>query len=167
MNRIGITSDAIVSGQNKAAGSPFEQMTPPQRAILQGLVDDFYARFLKVAREARTNIAADDWNELADGRIFSGSQAAEVGLVDEVGDLYEAFARARALAGIKSADLVVYHRPLDYAGSPYAAAPGHGSGTQVNLAQINLGGLAGLPGLSDGAGSPPIGFYYLWQGAAP
>ena len=176
MTKIGITSDAITSGPNKAAASPFSTMTPEKRAILQGLVDDFYQKFVQVVRTARPNIVPEKLAQVTDGRIFSGDQAVAAGLVDRVGDLQLAFARAKKLAGIDSADLVIYHRPLDYVGSPYAYAPAPGSapgsapgtapgpgmpglgGTQINLAQINLNyALTGAP----------VGFFYLWQADQP
>ena len=162
MTKIGITSDAITSGPNKDAGSPFSVLTPEKRAILQGLVDDFYRRFVEVVRDARPNIPPEQFDRLTDGRVFSGEQAVKVGLVDRVGDLQLAFARARALAGIDSADLVIHHRRLDYVGSPYAYAPTPGApglgGTQINIAQINL---------NHAVAEAPVGFFYLWQGDGP
>jgi protease-4 len=157
MSKIGITADAITSGANKDTGSPFTVLTPEKRAILQGLVDDFYHRFTEVVRAARPGIAPEDFERVTDGRIFSGNQAAKVGLVDRLGDLQVAFARARKLAEITSADLVIYHRPLEYVGSPYARTPAPGGtsgGTQINLAQINL---------NYTVADAPVGFFYLWQ----
>ena len=166
LNRLGIEADAITSGDNKDAGSWLSNLTPEKRAVLQALVDDFYQRFVDVVRGARPNIVAGRFDEMTDGRIVSGEEAAKAGLVDEVGDIYDAFALAKELAGIgeKRADLVFYHRPYSYVGSPYARtqqftndrgelAPGSGS-IQINLAQLNLGGR-----ISDMSS----GFYYLWQ----
>jgi protease-4 len=159
LGRIGIEAEAITSGANKDTGSPLSRMTPEHRAVLQQLVDDCYARFIDVVRQARPNIPADRFDRATDGRIVSGDEAARLGLVDELGDLHTAFERAKAAAGITRADLVRYHRPLAYVGSPYesANAPNHG-GTQINLAQINVSG-GGAPGF---AGSS-IGVYYLWR----
>ena len=116
-------------------------MSPDERAMLQGLVDDFYEKFLAVVQEARPELSDSRLRELADGRVMSGTAAAEAGLVDETGDLYTAVAAAQRLAGVKRADVVVYHRPLEYVASPYAAAgAGKGDGgTQVNMLQLNLG----------------------------
>ena len=52
MRRIGIKADAITSGPNKAAGSPFEPMPPEHRALLQGLVDEFYDNFVAIVTES-------------------------------------------------------------------------------------------------------------------
>ena len=150
LNRIGVHTDAIVSGPNKAAGSWLSAMDPEQRIILQKLVDDFYHRFVALVRTTRPNITDDDFESVVDGRVISGNTAVEMGLADATGDLYDAWADAKRLAGVKTADLVHYHRPLRFVGSPYAHRP---TGTvEVNLAKINLNGLAA-----------PVGFYYLWQ----
>lgn len=163
MSKLGISADAVTSGANKDTGSPFSVLTPEKRAILQGLVDDFYQRFVEVVRAARQDIAPERFDQLTDGRVFSGAQALEVGLVDRVGDLQVAFERAKTLANIDSADLVIYHRRLDYVGSPFAHAPafpgGPGpGGTQINLAQINL---------NYAVADAPVGFFYLWQADQP
>ncbi|MEM9881311.1 MAG: signal peptide peptidase SppA [Planctomycetota bacterium] len=156
LERIGVRAEALVSGPNKAAGSPLETLDDGQRAVLQGLVDGFYRDFVAVVRERRTAVAAESWPIVADGRVFTGRRAYELGLVDAVGDLDDAFAEAKRRAGIDHADLFVLHRPLDYVGSVYARAPAPASGaaTQLNLVQINL-----ERGLLTG----DAGFYYLWR----
>jgi len=168
LDRWGIATEAITSGKNKAAGSPFGTLTDDHRAILQGLVDDFYARFTSTVRSARPNIPADKFAEVTDGRVFSGEDALTLGLVDELGDLYTAHAKAKALANIKHANMVIYHRPLSYVASPYATAPigevaasnakSIGGGTQINLLQLNM------PEMPGGAS---VGVYYLWQPMTP
>ncbi|MEM9251852.1 MAG: signal peptide peptidase SppA [Planctomycetota bacterium] len=153
--RLGVQTDAIKSGPNKDAGSPLSTMSPEQRATLQAMVDDFYARFVERVEAGRPGIEASDMPTVTDGRVVSGEAAAAMGMVDRLGDVYDALAAAADRAGVASADLVVYHRPLQYVASPYAAAPGQPAGsTQVNLAQINLD--AGVPA------SLPAGAYYLW-----
>ncbi len=163
LSRIGISTEALTSGPNKDAGSPFGEMTESHRAVLQGLVDEFYGRFTAVVREARPSIPAERFEEVTDGRVVSGVRAHELGLVDHLGDLDDAFARAKALAGISDAKLVVYHREMEYVGSPYTSAPGglpSAGGSQINLLQLNLDGSPG------GLGSPS-GFYYLWRPDVP
>ena len=122
------------------------------RALLQGLVDEFYGRFRSIVIEARPGIDEADLEWVTDGRVVTGTRAAEIGLVDRTGDLHDAFARAKELAKIPTARLVKYHRPLDYVGSAYSASPM--AQTQVNLMQLNLDGGP----LMDG-----VGFYYLWD----
>jgi protease-4 len=163
MDRWGIAAEALTSGKNKAAGSPFGTLTDEHRAVLQELVQDFYKRFTSTVRAARPRIPADRFADVTDGRVFSGEDALALGLVDELGDLYNAHAKAKSLANIAAADMVIYHRPLNYVASPYATAPsgqpsasgGAGNGaTQVNIMQFNL------PEMPGGAS---VGFYYMWQ----
>ncbi|MCC7146517.1 MAG: signal peptide peptidase SppA [Phycisphaeraceae bacterium] len=161
LGRIGVETDAITSGPNKDAGSPLSKLTPAQRAMLQKLVDDFYSRFVDVVRQARPAIAPERLPQLTDGRVMGGQEALAAGLVDQVGDLYTALDLAKQKAAISNADLVIYHRPSDYVGSPYAQAPsasGQDTALQVNLAQINLGPALGNMG---------TGFYYLWDPTLP
>ncbi len=155
LERWGIKPRAITSGPNKAAGSPFENLTDEQYQILQQMVDDFYARFVATVKKARTNLDPKDIPWLTDGRIVTGAMAVQVGLADELGDLQSAYALAKKLAGITQGELVRYHRPLQYVGSPYASTPNNVPQTQINIASMDMGGLLA---------QPADGFYYLWPG---
>jgi protease-4 len=151
MHKIGIHADAITSGPNKAMGSPFQPMPAEQRALLQGIVDEFYANFLGVVETGRGKLTGAELRKwIADGRVITGARAAEVGVVDGLGDLRSAFDAAKRRARIDAARLVKYHRPIEHVGSAYAAAP---AGAQLNLFQLNLGVLPGTG----------TGFYYLWD----
>jgi protease-4 len=151
MRKIGIEADAITSGPNKSMGSPFEPMPPEHRALLQGLVDEFYESFVALVVERRPQLASADMKWIMDGRVITGRRAAEVGAVDCVGGLDIAYERVKARAGVVQARLVKYHRPIEYVGSAYSAAPA--AGTQFNLLQLNLAGLD----------LEQPGFYYLWD----
>ena len=155
MRRIGIKADAITSGPNKAAGSPFEPMPPEHRALLQGLVDEFYDNFVAIVTESRPNLSPADLEWITDGRVVTGRRAAEVGLIDSTGDLRDAFEAAKRRAGLTAAKLVKYHRPLEYVGSAYARSPA--ANPQINLLQLNL---------NAGPLLEQSGFYYLWDPAA-
>jgi protease-4 len=165
MDKIGVNAEALTSGKNKAAGSPFEALEDEHRQILQSLVDDFYKRFVEVVRKGRPNIPADQFDMVVDGRVFSAGKAKELGLVDQLGDIYDAWDVAKEKAGIEHANLIIYHRPLASPASPYASSPVGGAGatsgaqvppggTQVNFAQINV---------SDLFTQRPSGFYYIWS----
>lgn len=164
LSNLGITAEAITSGPNKDAGSPFSQLSDTQRAMLRQLVDDFYDRFVAIVREARPNISPEHFEAATDGRVVTGEQALAWGLIDHVGGLHDAADIAADLAGIASADLIMYHRPLRYVGSPYAGAPTTPGTTQINMAQINLDGAAGL---GTGFSAAGIGVYYLWRPVSP
>ena len=71
MRKIGIKADAITSGPNKAMGSPFEPMPPEHRALLQGLVDEFYAGFVDLVVERRPQLESADLKWILDGRVMS------------------------------------------------------------------------------------------------
>ena len=160
MRRIGITADAVTSGPNKAMGSPFEPEEAAHRALFQEMVDEFYVSFRDVVESARPGIDPNDLDWLTDGRVVTGARAAEVGLVDSVGDLRDAFTAAKRHAGVERARLVKYHRPLRHVGSAYAATPAAptpsaDANTEVNLVQLNLD--------HGGPLRDQIGFYYLWM----
>ncbi|MDH3583220.1 MAG: signal peptide peptidase SppA [Phycisphaerae bacterium] len=160
LDRIGIRADAITSGPNKAAGSPLGELTAEHRRLLQEMVNDFYAAFVKVVAEARPQLAGEQLARATDGRVFTGTQALGAGLVDATGDLYDAFALAKQLAGVQRAHLVMLHRPGRSVGSVFAAGGGPPAGLQVNLAQFNL------PGLVE-AGDTPLLFMYVWRPQLP
>lgn len=159
LGRLGITAEAITTGPNKTAGSLFSQLQPEHRAVLQAMVDDFYGRFVAVVRNARPQLDLEASPHLIDGRIMSGSQAHAEGLVDALGDLHDAAAAARRLAGIEHADLVMHHRPLSYVGSPYAMTPPPAAGNAVGATQVNIAPLVLPDGMMDGA----MQFLYLWS----
>ncbi len=159
LSSIGIQTEAITSGPNKDAGSPLSAMTGGHRAVMQDMVDEFYASFTRIVRDARPGISEEDFKEVTDGRIVSGERAYAVGLVDELGDLDDAFAKSKQLADIKDASMIRYHRPLEYVGSVYASGQPAGPRTQaeasqINLIQLNLDGSLGT--------LPNPGFYYVW-----
>lgn len=158
--RLGIRSRAVTSGPNKDLANPFEPIREPQYVVLQGVVDDFYIRFRDLVVERRPNLPAEHVSEATDGRIYTGTAAAQIGLVDAEGDLHTAFDRAKALAGIESAQLVKYYSGMGKARSAYAAsdtpAPTAGP-TEINLIQLQL-----PEHLVNGV-STSSGIYYLWS----
>jgi protease-4 len=89
----------VKSGQFKDVGSPFRELTDQDKAYLQSLTDDMYAQFVEAVSQGR-GIPLEKMPSLAEGRIFTGKQAKEAGLVDELGNLYTAIDLARSLAGL-------------------------------------------------------------------
>lgn len=152
LEKIGLHATAVTSGPKKDMGSPFRPMTEEERAIFQGVINSFYERFLTVVQEGRPNLNAAQIRKLADGRIYSGPQAKEVGLVDEVGYLDDAISLAKQQAGLTEARVVIYHRPGEYRPNIYARLLGGGGGLS-SLATLDLMGLVR-------SGSPQ--FMYLW-----
>jgi protease-4 len=122
MEKFGIENQTITSGRFKDAGSMLRRMRPEERAQLQSVIDDLYARFVEVVKAGRSKLTVEQIRALADGRIFSATQAQQAGLVDEIGSLDESVRRARELAGLSSARIVTYHRPREYANNYYTRA---------------------------------------------
>lgn len=98
--KVGYKADPIKSGKHKDIGSPARPMTPEERQILQSLIDDAYGQFVQAVADGR-KMTVDQVKPLADGRIYSGSQAKELGLVDALGDSFDATKLAAELGGIK------------------------------------------------------------------
>ncbi len=153
LEKIGVQATAIASSPKKDMGSPLRAMTPEERAIFQGVIDSFYQRFLTVVQEGRPKLGAKKIRELADGRIYAGEQAKQLGLVDEIGYLDDAIEIAKKEAGVETARVVLYRRPGDYRHNIYASFLGGGS---------SLAGLAELDLLSLVRGGTPQ-FLYLWM----
>lgn len=158
LERIGIRPEAITSGPHKDTGSPLGRLDESDREILRTMVDDFYQRFRGVVREARPNIDEETFATATDGRIVTGEAAFEMGLVDQLGDLHDAWAVAKKLADVERAHLALYHTSYQPAKSPYAQTPTAGRQpvqTQINLAQFNFDELL--------VGDPTSSFLYLWR----
>jgi protease-4 len=99
-SKIGVDHATIKSGPLKDTGNPFRKMSDVERQALQTLVDNVYDQFVEAVAIGR-NLDVAEVRTSADGRIFSGSQALELGLVDEIGDLDSAVREAAVRAGIE------------------------------------------------------------------
>jgi protease-4 len=105
--KVGLDFFNLKAGRYKDVGSPFRPMTPEDKAYLQGLLDNIYQQFLSdVARNRKIPLAK--LKTLAEGRIYSGEEAKQVGLVDAFGNLPDAIEKAGRLGGIKGRVKAVY-----------------------------------------------------------
>ena len=98
--KIGISSTKIKSGPYKDIMSSDRPMTPEEQAILQNIVNEIYDNFVKTVAEGR-KMEESKVRSLADGRVYTGLQAKNLGLVDEIGDYYDALSAAGELGKIK------------------------------------------------------------------
>lgn len=99
--KIGISSRVIKSGEFKDIGSPSRDLTQEEHNILQAIIDDSYQQFLDQVRKGRKDKINDqELIDVADGRIFTGRQALEIGLVDSIGNYYDAIKKAEEMAGL-------------------------------------------------------------------
>jgi protease IV len=162
LKKLGITNESVKSGPNKDMGSPFKKpedpdapLTANDRELLQALVNQFYDGFKNVVKNSPNHIAQADWPMLTDGRVVSGKDAARLGLVDEVGNLDSAIAKAKELAKIDRAKIIIYSREDEKHGSIYASSPT--VQPQVNMINLNLD-------LGDLLPHGQSQFLYLWTG---
>ncbi len=105
--KIGLEAMVIKSGRLKDLGSPTRKMTDEERKVLQEVLDNVHEQFIRAVAEGR-NMPVDKVRPLADGRIFSGDQAATLGLVDSLGGLEDTIAMAAKMAGLKGEPEVIY-----------------------------------------------------------
>ena len=94
--KLGVREEKIKSGPHKDIFSPFRPMTEEERRLTQNMVDDMYEQFVAVVAEQR-HMDGEKIRSLADGRVFTGVQAKEAGLVDELGNYYDALGYAGTL----------------------------------------------------------------------
>lgn len=106
LKKIGVESVVVKSGRHKDLASPFKKMGAEDRRILQGVMDDVHQQFIEAVAEGRA-MDVGEVQRLADGRIFTGRQAKEAKLVDDLGDLEAAINAAADLAGIEGEPKVV------------------------------------------------------------
>ena len=99
LTTVGVEHETIDSGPFKSMGSIAEPLSDRQRVLLQGVVDDIESEFVKVVQDERA-MTPEKAASLADGRVYTGRQALEVGLVDDLGDLHAAVQYAAAQAGL-------------------------------------------------------------------
>jgi protease-4 len=126
MNKVGLHPLTFKSGKYKdmlnGSREP-ESITAEEREMVQSLVDETYRKFKdavadgrkrahdKNRKEGRT--LHEDWGDYADGRILSGTEAHKLGFVDELGTFEDAVKRTKAIAGIRSANLIEYQQRYD------------------------------------------------------
>jgi len=98
-DKIGYKSEVIKSGMMKDIGAAGRAMTPAERALLQDLIDNVHQQFVRAVVQRRA-IPEEKVKKLADGRIFSGEQALNSGLIDKLGNLTDAVKEAAELANL-------------------------------------------------------------------
>jgi len=141
MQKIGVQTLEISSGEQKGMGSPFRPVSPEEKKIFQAMIDSLYGRFVGVVADER-KMTPERVRQLADGRIYTSQEAKNAGLIDDIGYLDDAFAQARKLANLERATVVTYLRPGEYRPNIYS----------MNMINIDFGDLAG----------PGVRLAYLW-----
>ena len=148
MDKVGVAPMTFKSGKFKdmlSGEREPSEIPPEERAMVQGLIDETYEKFKGVVADGRTaahelnkkqGVAlADNWADFADGRVLSGKQALDLGLVDQLGDFDDTVERALEIAHLKSANLVEYRERYDL--SNFLSLFGQSS--QSHDIKLNLG----------------------------
>ena len=125
MDKVGVQPNVFKSGRFKdmlSGEKRPQEVSDEEKAMVQGMVDSTFQRFKEVILKGRNWSQDQDgdegralspaWQDFADGRILSGTQAYELGFVDELGSFEVAVDRAKSLAGIEDANLIAYDKPF-------------------------------------------------------
>ena len=165
MDKIGVAPDVYKSGKFKDMLSGMREtneIPAEEHAMVQKLIDDTYQKFKGVVRDGRNaahkingnegKALAPDWESYADGRVVSGDQALQIGLVDELGDFDAAVDRAEKIANHGNpANLIEYRERYDL--SNFLSM--FGQSGQSHDIKLDMG--LNIPKLQAGA------LYFLWQ----
>jgi len=164
LDKIGVRPQVFKSGKFKDMLSPdrsTNDIPPEERAMVQALIDETFQKFKGVVRTGRAAAheknktqgkpLADDWEDYADGRVLSGTQALTLGFVDQVGDFDEAVEKTKIIAGMDKANLIEYRERHDL--SDFLSMFGQ-SGSAHDI-KLDLG--LDIPKLRAGS------MYFLWQ----
>jgi len=134
MDKVGVQPETYKSGKYKDMLSGSREpndITPEERAMVQGLIDQTYSKFKQVVQAGRSHAhdqnrlskdskdrgqaLSNNWTNYADGRVLSGTEAFNLGFVDELGNFDRAVDRAKKLAGISTANLIEFQQRFDLA----------------------------------------------------
>lgn len=107
--KIGISLEILKSGEFKDVGSPHREMSERDKELLQELISDIQNQFVEAVAKGR-GLSVEKVREIADGRIFSGAKAMELGLVDMLGNFQDAVDLAKQETGIDGEITLVYPR---------------------------------------------------------
>jgi protease-4 len=107
LGKIGLKGVVLKSGKYKDSMSPIREMTEEEKSIIQAVVDDIHRQFLSAVVTSR-HLNKDQEESIADARIFTGSQAKNLGLVDELGNFSDAVNIAAKMGGIKGEPELIY-----------------------------------------------------------
>lgn len=111
----------LKSGDYKDVGSPFRDILPHEKEYLQSFLDNMYDQFTLEVSSQRKLPLDEVRNHIAQGKIYTGEQALDVGLIDGIGTLYDAIDKAKELAGLSQDAKVIWPyeepQPFSWIGS--------------------------------------------------
>ena len=133
------------TGEFKDTGSPTRDLTPHEKEYLQSLINNMYGQFMGAVSEGR-KMKLDDVKALADGKVWTGEQAKELKLVDEIGDYQAAIDDTAKSVGIHGEPVIV-----------------HPERERRTLADVLFGDISELLPSKARLLETHVGFYYLWK----
>jgi protease-4 len=107
LKKIGVKGVVLKSGEHKDIGSPFREMTPEEKRIMQEVLDNVHQQFIQAVADGR-KLDRAKVVQIADGRILTGEQAKNLGLVDEMGNLQDTIDITAKMVGIEGKPNVIY-----------------------------------------------------------
>ena len=107
LHKLDVEMNTVTAGKMKDAGSPFREFSASDRAFWQDLADRIHRQFILAVAEGR-DLPVEQVERFADGRVMTGEQAAELGLVDELGGFQDAVDLAKEMAGLRGEPRLVY-----------------------------------------------------------
>lgn len=109
MDKVGVDFEVVKSGDKKDFLSPFRPLTEEERKLFQATIDDMHDRFVTVIAENRPNLDRADIRSLADGRVFTSSQALSAKLIDQIGYMEDTEDLIKKDLGVRDFRLVTYY----------------------------------------------------------
>lgn len=107
LKKIGIKGVVLKSGEHKDIGSPFREMTPEEKKIMQGVIDNVHQQFIQAVADGR-KMDLSKVTQIADGRILTGEQAKQLGLIDQIGNLQDTIDIVAKMVKIEGKPNVIY-----------------------------------------------------------
>ena len=157
MEKVGLGVEVNKSGINKDMGSPYRPATTEENKILQAMTDRLGIRFVDLMTKYR-NLDPAVAAEISTARVYLATEALELGMVDEIGYLDQAIAKAKQLANLPDKARVIVYRRTEYPDDNiYNTSTRYGGG-DLSVISVDL-----LPAALN---QFRTGFYYLWPAAA-
>ena len=153
IHKLGVDVEVNKSGINKDMGTPYRPATAEEIKILQTMTDRLGIRFVDLAAKYR-NLDPAVTAEISTARVYLANEALELGMVDEIGYLGQAIAKAKQLAGVPDNARVIVYRRTEYPDDNiYNTATRYGGG-DLSVISVDL--------FPDALNQLRTGFYYLW-----
>jgi protease-4 len=140
-----LNSIVLKSGEFKDTGNPTREMTPAERVYMQGLIDNMYGQFIRAVAEGR-HVKEEDIRAIADGKVWTGEQATDLKLVDQIAD-FEGAVKDTA-------------RAVNISGEPNLVWPPKEKRSGLDLL---FGDVSDYLPTREKLMEQQVGFYYLWK----